>query len=91
MVEDGGKKEEEKVEFDSAGQAFGYISLDQVAIEHARENTDLYGRRYAEGEVVWEVVSQEESEDYTTTTSPTAPDNAYSGGPAWVKVVIARY
>ena len=67
MVEDEGKKEEEKFEFDSTGEALGYISLDQarvLAIEHARDNRDFYGRRYSRVELAWEVVSQEESEDY---------------------------
>ena len=35
MAEDDGKKEVEKFEFDSAGEALGYISLDQ-----ARDNSD---------------------------------------------------
>ena len=41
------------------GKALGYISLDQarvLAIQHARENTDFYGRRYQGVELYWEVV-----------------------------------
>ena len=41
MVEDEGKKDEPKVEFDSAGQAIADISLDQarvLALQHARDN-----------------------------------------------------
>ncbi len=37
MVQDEGKKEEEKFELDSAGQALAYVSLDQarvLAMEH---------------------------------------------------------
>ena len=30
MVEDESKKNDEKVEFDSAGEALGYISLDEA-------------------------------------------------------------
>ena len=51
MVEDQGEKrdkQDEKIEFDSAGEVVGYISLDQarvLAIQHARENTEFYGRR----------------------------------------------
>ena len=44
-----------------------YISLDQarvLAIQHARENTDFYGRRYQGVELYWEVAGQEETEDY---------------------------
>ena len=39
MVEDGDKKDDDKLEFDSTGQAVAYISLDQarvLAIEHDR-------------------------------------------------------
>ena len=67
MVEDEGKKEEDKLEFDSTGAAIGYISLDQarvLAMEHARDNREFYGRRYSSRELVWEVLGQEESEDY---------------------------
>ena len=57
MVDEEGKKDEDKVEFDSAGQVIGYLSLEQARVpvlRHARENTDLYGRRYAGRELVWE-------------------------------------
>ena len=40
MAQEEEKKEEEKFEFDAAGEALGYISMDQArvqAIEHARE------------------------------------------------------
>ncbi len=66
MVEEEGKKEE-KVEFDSAGEAVGYISLDQarvLTIEHARDNTETNGRRYAGLRLVWEVVRAEVSEHF---------------------------
>ena len=46
MAEDPEKKDEEKFEFDSAGQALGYISLDQagvLAIQTARGTTGEYG------------------------------------------------
>ena len=67
MAEDGEKKEEEKFEFDSTGEVLSYISLDQARVlpmEHARDNRDFYGRRCAGQELVWEVLSQEESEYY---------------------------
>ena len=49
MAKQEGKKEEEKFELDSAGQALGYISSDQarvLAMEHSRDNRDFYGRRW---------------------------------------------
>ena len=64
-MEDQGKKEE-KLEFDSTGQALGYISMDQarvLALQHARDNRDIYGR-YADADLVWEVAATEETEDY---------------------------
>ncbi|MDP7200764.1 MAG: DUF5050 domain-containing protein [Dehalococcoidia bacterium] len=67
MAEEEGKKEGEKLEFTPEGEALGYISLDQarvLALRYARDNTDFYGRRYADRELVWEELSAEESEDY---------------------------
>ena len=66
MVEEEGQKEE-KFDFDSAGEAGGYISLEQarvLAIEHARDNTDFYGPRYRNRRLVWEAVSADEGEDF---------------------------
>ena len=66
MAEDPEKKDEEKFELDSAGESLGYISLDQarvLALQHARDNREFYGR-YADREFVWEELSAEESEDY---------------------------
>ena len=42
MADEDGKKDEDKVEFASAGQAIGYISLDQaqvLALRAARDDT----------------------------------------------------
>ena len=67
MDEEEGKQEEEKLEFTPEGETLGYISLDQarvLAMEHARDNPAFYGRRYARRNLVWEVLSQEENEDY---------------------------
>ena len=61
------EKKEEKLQFTAEGEAYGYISLDQarvLAIEHARDNRDIYGSTYSRGDLVWEVVRQEKSEDY---------------------------
>ena len=38
------KKDEEKLEFTSEGETYGYISLDQarvLALQHARDNRDF--------------------------------------------------
>ena len=72
MAEDGGKKDEEKLDFDSAGQAFGYISLDQarvLAMRTARDTPGEYGRRLTDVSMAFEVVEEEETEDHYETIS----------------------
>ena len=62
MAENPNKKDEEKLEFTPEGEVLGYISLDQarvLAMEHARDNREFYGRRYARRDLVWEVAAQE--------------------------------
>ena len=66
MPEDESKQDDEKLEFTPEGETLGYLSLDQArvsAFQHARDNPEFYGR-YADRELVWEVVSAEETEDY---------------------------
>ena len=58
MSQDDGKQEE-KFDFNPEGESLGYISLDQarvLALQHARNNRELYGR-YSDAELVWDVVS----------------------------------
>jgi hypothetical protein len=60
-------KEEGKLAFTPEGEDLGYVSLDQarvLAVQHSRDNRDYYGPAYARRELVWEVISAEESEDY---------------------------
>ena len=67
MAVNEGDKEEEKFDFDSAGEALGYISLEEAriqAIEHARDNPGYYGPRYQSTALVWEVDSLQESENH---------------------------
>ena len=64
MAEEG-KKEEEKFELDSAGQALVYISLDQarvLAMRTARETPGDYGRRFRDVLMAFEVAEEEDSE-----------------------------
>ena len=84
MADAEGKKEEDKFEFDAAGEVIGYISLEQarlLAIQHARDNTDFYGPRYANVALFWEVVSQEEGEDYYDIKLSYRPAGRFSGEP----------
>ncbi len=90
MVDAGGhideepeKKEEEKLEFTSEGEALGYISMDQarvLALQHARDNREPHGR-YADQELTWEVVSTEETEDYYEVTLSYLPVQGFTGRP----------
>jgi hypothetical protein len=67
MAEGQDKKDEEKFEFTFEAEALGYISLEQArlqSIQHVRDNQAFYGSRYARLEPVWEVVGEEEGEDY---------------------------
>ena len=60
------------------------ISLDQarvVAIRHARENADFYGPRYSGRELVWEVQSSEEGEDYYQIRLSFRPARRFRGEP----------
>ena len=81
MAEDAGKKDDEKVEFDSTGQAVAYISLDQarvLALRYAHDNRDFYGR-YSDRELVWEVVGAEETEDYYEVKLSYRPARGFRG------------
>jgi hypothetical protein len=81
MVDEEGKKEE-KVEFDSAGEAFGYISLDQatlLAIQTARDDPGDYGRRFESVRMVFEVVGEREGEDSYVITLSLRPAGDFQG------------
>lgn len=93
MSEEEGKKDDEQLEFTPQGEALGYISLDQArvrAIEHARDNREIYGPRYSQGEMVWEVLSQEESEDYYDIRLSFRPAAEFSGNPGVEQFTIDK-
>ena len=82
MAVNEGDKEEEKFEFDAAGEGVGYISLEEAriqAIEHARDNPGYYGRRYRSTTLVWEVDSAQESEDHYEIRLSFRPGDSPSG------------
>ena len=93
MAEDGGKKDEEKLDFDSAGQAFGYISLDQarvLAMRTARDNPGEYGRRLTDVSMAFEVVEEEETEDHYVVTLSFRPQGAFTGAPGQEQFFIEK-
>ena len=92
MVEEEGQKEE-KFDFDSAGEAVGYISLEQarvLAIEHARDNTDFYGPRYRNRRLVWEAVSADEGEDFYEVRLSYRPAGRFRGTPGVEQFTIDK-
>ena len=93
MVEDEGKKDDEKLEFDSTGQAVAYISLDQarvLALQHARDNRDVYPRRLRRRELVWDIVSAEETEDYYQVRLSWRPAGRFRGEPGVEQFTIDK-
>ena len=82
---DADDKKEDSFEFDSAGEAIEYISLDQarlVAVQAARETPGNYGRTYEEVRMVFDLVEQEETEDYYVVTLSFRPEGTFRGVPA---------
>lgn len=87
------EKEDKFEAFTPEGEALGYISVDQarvLAIQHARENTDFYGRRYQGVELYWEVVGQEETEDYYEVRLSYRPARRFSGEPGIERFTIDK-
>ena len=67
MAQGGENREEMREPSTRGSEALGYISLEQaraLAIQHARDNTEFHGHRYARANLVWEVASQEEEKDF---------------------------
>ena len=93
MAEDQGKKEEEKFEFTPEGEALGYISLEQarvVAMQTARDEPGDYGRRLSGVQMVWEVISSEEGEDYYQIRLSYRPAGRFRGRPGLEQFIIDK-
>ena len=93
MAQDGDKKEEKLDSFTPAGEALGYITLEQAriqAIQHARDNTEFYGPRYARVSLVWEVTSQEEGEDFYDIRLSFRPAGRFRGEPGVEQFIIDK-
>lgn len=60
MLDDGGEKEAGELDSTPEGEAQGQVSLEEardLALQHARDNREFYGRRDATQDLVWEVPS----------------------------------
>ena len=84
-MEEDQEKQEDKIDiFTREGESLGYISLDQarvLAIQHARDNPEFYGDRYSGVNFVWEVLSQEEGDDYYDIRLSFRPAGRFRGEP----------
>ncbi|MCH8206945.1 MAG: hypothetical protein IH956_08065, partial [Chloroflexi bacterium] len=94
MVDDREEPEEKIEKFDEFGQALeGYISLEQarvLAIQHARDNRDFYGGRYRDRDLVWEVASADEGEDYYEIRLSYRPAGRFRGEPGLEQFTIDK-
>ena len=84
MVDEEGKKEEEKFDFTSEGESLGYISLDQariLAMRTATEAPGSYGPAYLDIPMAFEVVEAQETEDHYIITLSIRPPGEFAGTP----------
>lgn len=91
MAEEDGKKDE--FEFSPSGESLDYISIDQarvLAIQHAQENTDFYGSELASSRLVWEVISQEETDDFYDIQLSFRPGGRFRGSPGFEHFTIDK-
>ena len=52
-----------------------------LAQEHARDDREFYGRRLDRGEITWEVIGEEEGEDYYYVRLAYRPSHGFRGEP----------
>ena len=93
MAQNGGDKEDKFDDFTAEGEAVGYISLEQarvLAMQHARDNRDFYGSAYSRVNLVWEVISQEEGEDYYDIRLSFRPAGWFRGEPGVEQFIIEK-
>ena len=86
-------KKEDSFEFDSAGEAVGDISMEQarvVAVRTARDSPGNYGRSYAAVRMVFDLVEQEEGQDYYVITLSFRPEGDFSGTPGREQFFIEK-
>ena len=93
MAQNGGDKEDKFDAFTAEGESLGYISLEQarvLAMQHARDNQDFYGPAYSRINLVWEVTSQEEGEDYYDVRLSFRPSGRFRGEPGVEQFIIDK-
>jgi hypothetical protein len=84
MLEDEGKKDEEKFDFILEGEVVGYISLGQaqvLAMRTARGEPGAYGSRYLSVPLAFDVVESTETEDHYVVAMDFRPYGEFYGSP----------
>ena len=87
------EKEDKFDAFTPEGEALGYITLEQarlVAMQTARDDPGNYGSRFKGVRMVYEVVEQDEGEDYYTITMTFRPEGDFRGTPGREEFVIEK-
>ena len=77
-------KKEDSFEFDSAGEAVGYISMEQarvLAMRTASETPGNYGASFGNVPMFFEAVEETEGDDYYVITLSFRPQGDFSGTP----------
>ena len=93
MVDNDGKNDEEKLDFDSAGEAPGYLSLDQaqvLAMRTALESPGAYGSRFRGTPMAFEAALAEESEDHYVITLSFRPQGEFAGTPGQEQFYVEK-
>jgi hypothetical protein len=90
VTTEGGEKENK---IGSEDEFQGYVSLDQardLAIQHARQNTEFYGSVYAGVDLVWEVIGQLETADHYEVNLSYRPAGRFRGESGIEKFTIGK-
>ena len=93
MAEDESTQDQEQPGSQGPASGSGLVSLDQarsIALDHARDNQDFYGRRYRRRELAWDVLGQEEREDAYHIRLSYQPARGFRGDPGVEQFIIER-
>ena len=86
-------EEDSKIEFNSDGETFGYVSEAQarvLAMRIARESPGEYGRGYSNVSMAFAVVDATEDEDYYVITLSFRPEGEFSGTPGQEQFFVQK-
>ncbi len=87
------ENESEQNQEQPPGSGGGFVSLDDardIALGHARDNQDFYGRRYRKRALAWEVLAQEEREDAYYIRLSYQPARGFRGDPGVEAFIIDK-